>query len=174
MDKKTLRQQIRQLKKLYTPEQLAAQSEIIMGKMAQHPDFIQAKTVMLYASLADEVQTLAFIRRWVSKKNIILPTVVGNDIVPVAVTRDSLLTEGDFHILEPAGNTYKGSIDLIVVPGMAFDVQGHRLGRGRGYYDRFLCQYPTAKKIGICFDFQFVQAVPTESFDQIMDEVVTL
>ena len=65
-----------------------------------------------------------------------------------------------------------GEIDLIIVPGVAFDAQCHRLGRGRGFYDRLLSSLH-APKIGICFDFQLVPSVPVESFDHPMDHVVT-
>lgn len=173
-DKKSLRQLIRKLKKEHTPEQLSAQSEIIMDKLASHPDFARAQRVMLYASLPDEVQTLAFLDKWKSLKKIILPTVVGDDIIPVELTADSQMVEGDFHILEPENHPYAGSLDLIVVPGMAFDKAGHRLGRGRGYYDRFLIKYPDVKTIGICFDFQFLESIPTEPHDRVVDEVITL
>ena len=171
--KQELRQRIRQLKKEHTPEQLARQSEAIMAKLETHPDFVAARVVMLYSSLPDEVQTQAFIQKWRSQKRIVLPTVVGDDIIPVELDEGTQFAEGDFHIMEPQNHPYTGSFDLIVVPGMAFDAAGHRLGRGRGYYDRFLCQHPQVKKIGLCFDFQKVPTVPTEPFDIVMDEVLS-
>jgi len=174
MNKNILRQQIRQLKKDHTPEQLAAQSETILSKLIQHPDFQNAKIIMLYASLPDEVQTIDFLKEWKTQKRIILPTVVGDDIIPVEMSDDGSMKEGDFHILEPQNHPYTGTFDLIVVPGTAFDHQGHRLGRGKGYYDRFLCHYPDVKKIGLCFDFQLVNEVPSEPHDIIMDEVISL
>ena len=174
VDKKSLRQQIRTRKKEHSFEQLKSQSEIILGKLEQHTDFVRAHRVMLYASLPDEVQTLSFLDKWKKRKQIILPTVVGDDIIPVELTADSQMVEGDFHILEPENHPYSGSLDLIVVPGMAFDKAGHRLGRGRGYYDRFLIKYPDVKTIGICFDFQLLESIPTESHDRVVDEVITL
>lgn len=173
MDKKELRQHIRQLKREHSVEELERQSKIIMQKLAVHPSFQKAERVMLYASLPDEVQTLDFLTEWKSKKAIILPTVVGDDIIPVALKNDSRMVEGDFHILEPEEKPYDGALDLIVVPGMAFDPNGHRLGRGKGYYDRFLTKYPDVKTIGICFDFQFLPEIPTEPHDKIIDEVIT-
>lgn len=128
---------------------------------------------MLYASLPDEVQTLDFLNEWKSQKQIILPTVVGNDIIPVELTTDCSMTEGDFHILEPENNPYNGPLDLIVVPGMAFDRNGHRLGRGKGFYDRFLIKYPDVKTIGICFDFQLLEEIPVEPHDRVVNEVLT-
>ena len=173
MDKSTLRKEIRARKKSCSLEQLEAESVRIMQKLAEHPDFQRAEIVMLYASLPDEVQTLDFIEKWRTLKRIILPTVVGDDIIPVELAAGSGMVEGDFHILEPENNPYEGKLDLIVVPGMAFDRQGHRLGRGKGYYDRFLIKYPEVKTIGICFSFQLLDEVPAEPHDQVIDEIIS-
>ena len=174
MDKKELRAHIKTLKKQHTKEQLLAQSNQIMAKLEQHPDFIKADKIMLYSALPDEVQTQAFLEKWHLEKTIILPTVVGDDIIPVAFGKDTRFAVGDFNILEPQNEPYTGDFDLIIVPGVAFDRQGNRLGRGRGYYDRFLSQHLDVKRIGICFDFQLVDEVPAESFDIRMDEVLSL
>ena len=138
MGKKELRTQIKALKKLHTKEQLMEQSERIMAKLEQHPDFIKAEKVMLYNALPDEVQTLDFLEKWHLRKKIILPTVVGDDIVPVEYAKETTFAVGDFNILEPQNEPYNGDFDLIIVPGVAFDNKGNRLGRGKGYYDRFL------------------------------------
>jgi 5-formyltetrahydrofolate cyclo-ligase len=84
------------------------------------------------------------------------------------------LAEGAFHIMEPAGEPFCDyeRIDVVLVPGMAFDAAGRRLGRGRGYYDRFLAAHPHVYKIGVCFPFQRVAEVPAEPHDVVMDEVV--
>ena len=63
-------------------------------------------------------------------------------------------------------------LDVVLIPGVAFDAAGHRLGRGRGYYDRFLAAYPYIYKIGVCFDFQKVAEVPTDEHDMLVDEVI--
>ena len=174
VDKRALRAQIKVLKKQHTKEQLQEQSERILAKLEQHPDFVKAERVMLYSALPDEVQTQAFLEKWHLKKTIILPTVVGDDIIPVEYGKDTAFAVGDFNILEPQNEPYMGGFDLIVVPGVAFDRQGNRLGRGKGYYDRFLCKHMEVKRIGICFDFQLVDEVPAEPFDIQMDEVLTV
>ena len=66
------------------------------------------------------------------------------------------------------------SIELVVVPGMAFDKQGHRLGRGKGYYDRLLPKLTNAYKLGVCFPYQYIEEVPTDEHDIRMDEVLTI
>ena len=174
MDKKELRAQIKALKKQHTKEQLQEQSEQILAKLEQHPDFVNAEKVMLYNALPDEVQTLNFLQKWHLRKKIILPTVVGDDIVPVEYAKETTFAVGDFNILEPQNEPYSGDFDLIVVPGVAFDRKGNRLGRGKGYYDRFLSQHLDVKRIGICFDFQMVDEVPAEPFDIRMDVVISL
>lgn len=174
MSKPELRNHIKQLKKQHTKEQLIEQSSRILEKLENNEAFIQAEKVMLYNSLPDEVQTQAFLQKWSSRKQIILPTVVGDDIVPVEMTPDADFVVGDFNILEPKNEPYQGDFDLIVVPGVAFDKKGNRLGRGRGYYDRFLCQYMNVPRIGICFDFQWLDEIPAEPNDIAMNEVISL
>ena len=174
MDKKELRLHIKTLKKQHSKDELKRQSELILEKLENHKSFIEAKTVMLYSSLPDEVQTHDFLAKWRNEKKIILPTVVGDDIIPVELTKDTDFAIGDFNILEPQNEAYTGTYDLIVIPGVAFDKNGNRLGRGKGYYDRFLCKHLEVKRIGICFDFQFVDEVPTEDNDIKMHEVLTI
>lgn len=174
MDKKELRSHIKALKRQHTKVSLIEQSSLILNKLESHKDFIEAKTVMLYSSLPDEVQTIGFIEKWRHKKRIILPTVVGDDIIPVELTDDTDFAIGDFNILEPQNNPYNGSYDLIIVPGVAFDKDGNRIGRGKGYYDRFLSKHMDIKRIGICFDFQLIEEVPTEDNDIRMHEIISI
>lgn len=169
-----MRAHIKALKKQHSKEQLAEQSERIMAKLELHPDFAKAHKIMLYNALPDEVQTQAFLEKWHLRKQIVLPTVVGDDIIPVEYAANTDFAVGDFNILEPQNEPYTGKFDLIIVPGVAFDRSGNRLGRGRGYYDRFLSQHLSVKRIGICFDFQLVDEVPSEPFDIKMDEVISL
>lgn len=170
--KPELRSIIRLMKKSRFPDELNEMSRQIMSKLERHPAFKKAQKILLYASLPDEVRTLEFIEKWRSRKQIVLPTVRGDDIIPVALNPDTPFVIGDFNILEPDSAPYTGDFDLIVVPGMAFDAQGNRLGRGKGYYDRFLAQHAHVPAIGVCFDFQKVPHVPTEKTDFRMSEIV--
>ncbi len=174
MDKKELRAHIKSLKKQHSKESLSEQSKLILDKLEKHRLFIEAETVMLYSSLPDEVQTHDFLQKWRNEKKIILPTVVGDDIIPVELSKETDFAVGDFNILEPQNEPYEGCYDLIVVPGVAFDRNGNRIGRGKGYYDRFLCKHLDVKRIGICFDFQLVAEVPTEDNDIKMNEIISL
>lgn len=138
----------------------------------------EAQTIMAYYSLPDEVNTHALIDELVAEgKTVLLPKVTGADTMELRrYTGRADLQEGAYHILEPVGEPFTdlSAIDLILVPGLAFDAAGHRLGRGRGYYDRFLHSKnrPYYVKIGVCFDFQKVDEVPVDAHDIAMDKVV--
>ena len=138
----------------------------------------EAQTIMAYYSLPDEVNTHALIDELVAEgKTVLLPKGMGADTMELRrYTGRADLQEGAYHILEPVGEPFTdlSAIDLILVPGLAFDAAGHRLGRGRGYYDRFLHSKnrPYCVKIGVCFDFQKVDEVPVDAHDIAMDKVV--
>jgi len=147
------------LKKQHTKEQLLEQSEKIMAKLERHPDFVAAHKVMLYSALPDEVQTQAFLEKWHLKKTIILPTVVGDDIIPVEYAKDTSFAVGDFNILEPQNEPYKSGFDLIVVPGMAFDRRRSarraiRHPHGRGNFTiKHGISFPLRRSVPIFFLF---------------------
>lgn len=151
------------------------QSAEILTALEAHPTFKAADTILLYHSLKDEVDTHTFIQKWSKEKNILLPVVMGEDLELRRYTGPQDLAVGSYGILEPTGEivTSYVSIDLIIVPGVAFDKLGHRLGRGKGYYDRLLPKIPQAYKIGICFPFQLLEEIPAEPFDICMDEILT-
>lgn len=174
-DKKALRQTMRERKKQHTPDELMTLSQQVLLAVEQHPRFAESKVVCIYYSLPDEVFTHQFIEKWHTHKTILLPTVEGDDILLKPYEGASHMAKGYYNIDEPTGNalfTDFDSIDLILVPGMAFDAEGNRLGRGKGYYDRFLPKLTRSYNIGICFPFQKVERVPHEPFDKPMDEVI--
>ena len=171
--KKELRQHIRTLKSRYTHEQLDEMSCSIISQLIAHPLFKRAKTVLLYHSISDEVNTHDLINEAIKSKTVLLPTVVGEELELHSYTTFSNTHKGSFDIIESDGPLFTDyqSIDLAVIPGMAFDVMGNRLGRGKGYYDRLLpkLQCPL---IGICFPFQFIENIPIEPHDKKVDFVI--
>lgn len=172
--KKLLRKQIRAAKTIQEPHTLTANSRILLNQIEQHPHFIAARTILLYHSLSDEVQTHDFIEKWYTQKKILLPVVQGDELELRHYTGKECLSAGSFQIEEPQGEPYTDfqEIELSIIPGMSFDKQGNRLGRGKGYYDKLLPKL-TSYNIGICFDFQARENIPTEPFDRRMDEVWT-
>lgn len=177
LPKQQLRQAIRQRKQQYSAEQREAWSKEIEQELLSHPRLQAARVVMLYYALPDEVDTRHLVDTLLKEgKTVILPKCVDKKhIEPRQYTGPDDLAEGIYDLLEPVGKPYRDldSIELIIVPGMSFDSKGHRLGRGRGYYDRFLVQVPQAYKIGVCFDFQRVEQVPVDDNDRVMDEIIS-
>ena len=147
-----------------------------LTKLSRHPRLAEARIVLLYSALPDEVPTLPLLNRLTTEgKTVLLPRVVSDtDMELRRYTGPNDLEPGAFGIMEPTGELFTDYdlIDVAVVPGMAFDREGHRLGRGKGYYDRFLALLPHIYKIGICFPFQLVDKVPADAHDMLMDEVV--
>ena len=177
MSKQNLRQEMKQRKKAYGSEQLRRMSQPIIEALLAHPRLMSAHTILLYASLADEVNTHELINTLLQQgKTLLLPVVVDDHTMKICrYTHDTNVGHGSFGIMEPQAEAFTDyeQIDLILVPGMAFDRHGHRLGRGKGYYDRFLSQAKDCYKIGVCFTFQLVDEVPTDEHDVRMDEVIT-
>lgn len=176
LSKVDVRLVIKQRNKCLSEAEREAQSAFVLSRLANHPHFKATQTVMLFSSLPDEVNTHAFIRKWAKTKRIVLPVVKGDDIMLRLFTSEEDMKTGAFGISEPTGLTFDklDEIDLIIVPGMAFDKEGHRLGRGKGFYDRFLSQpnIMSTYKIGICLPHQLLEAIPTEAHDITMNEVI--
>jgi len=145
-------------------------------KLEQHPSFQEAKHVLMYWAMADEMPTREFILKWYQHKKIYLPVVKGDDLEIYLFEGEESLVAGEIYgIPEPAGKRLQDEsmIELVIVPGVAFDLQNNRMGRGAGYYDRILKRLPETKKVGVAFDFQMIDEVPVEPHDIPMDVVIT-
>ncbi len=176
MDKKELRKQIRAAKKAVPFCEKCSRSIPIMQQVEQLPQFRDAQTILLYWSMEDEVQTHDFVNRWYQQKTLLLPCVDGDDLRLRQYTGPDCLKEGEqFGIGEPTGPEFTdlNSVQMNIVPGVAFDRHNNRMGRGRGFYDRLLKSTPNAYKVGVAFNFQMVELVPTEEFDVPMNAVIT-
>ena len=176
MDKKELRKQIKALKKQYSLEQKIEMSRPLWEELEGKAIFRDARTVLLYWSMDDEVFTRDYVCKWAGEKTVLLPCVKGDVLELRVFTGMESMQPGEaFGILEPVGELYTDydAIDLIVVPGVAFDRRGNRLGRGRGYYDKILKETHIARKVGICFGFLLVEEVPVDELDVRMDFVIS-
>lgn len=177
MLKAELRKNIRERKRQFTSKMLGELSLMLINKLLENDKIKEANTILMYYSMPDEVNTHQVVDTLVALgKKVLLPVVINGEELEIREYKDKndLKVGIAYHIMEPVGEKYNDykNIDVAVVPGMSFDDNGNRLGRGKGYYDRFLKQIPQAYKIGICFNFQKVKAVPTEKTDIKMDEVI--
>lgn len=157
-----------------TEQQRREASERIFAAVEQLPTFDSAEVVALFASLPDEPCTDAFIAEWHGRKRIVLPRIEGEVMHFYDYSPESMQS-GSFGIAEPQGAQAcnPADIDLMVVPGVAFTTEGLRLGRGKGFYDRYLSQEGfRATTIGVCFAEQIVDSLPHEPHDKRVKKVV--
>lgn len=173
MQKKELRKLIRQRKAEHTAEEKAEMSARICRQVLTDPHWAKANTVFLYHALTDEVDTTMLIDAAMHEgKTVLLPVIDGDDL-RLKIHTGATQT-GSYSIQEPIGEEFTcyKEIALAIVPGMAFDKKGNRLGRGRGFYDRTLPKLAEAYKIGLCFPFQFLESIPSEAYDIKMDAIL--
>lgn len=171
--KTALRKEIRARLKEMTPEQCKKESDCIWQQLCDESAFKEAKTILLYWSLDNEVDTHAFIEEWCDKKTILLPVVNGDTLDLKVYEGIETMKEGAYGILEPTGAIWTdfNKIDLCIIPGVAFDKSGHRMGHGKGYYDRLL-EHLKTEKIGVCYSTQIVEEIPTDPWDKEMSAVI--
>lgn len=171
--KKSIRKEIRQKKLLYSSNELDFISSIICKKVMQLEQIKSSQTILIYNSLPDEVQTSLLFTLKEEGKKIILPVVAG-DILILKEYIPGKLSVGYMNILEPTQEETINpkEIDLAIIPGVAFDKECNRLGRGKGYYDKLL-PHTNCTKVGICYQFQVVENIPTDVNDIKMDMVIT-
>lgn len=172
-EKNEIRYKMKQLRVVMPESSRRSAAEEVFDRLEKTAAFLLADRIMMYHSLPDELYTHDFLRKWAGKKRFYLPRVNGVDL-EVLPYEESRLELGSFHIEEPTGNdvTDPSEIELVVVPAVAYDRKGKRLGRGKGFYDRFL-QNTKATKIGVGYDFQLVDELPSEPHDVPMDIVIT-
>lgn len=149
-----------------------ARSVLLRKKVFLNQYYINANVFMSFNSLLDEVSMKELNEIIAEKNQLFLPRINGCDIEVVEYT-GKWKQEAKYGIWEPLGPCLKdfSVIDVIFVPGVAFDNKNNRLGRGKAYYDRFLPK-TRARKIGVCFVEQFVEALPINKLDVLMDEVL--
>jgi len=140
------------------------------------PEIREAEWVYGYMSLSWETGTRELLWRLLeAKKRVALPRVSGRDMAFYEIRGMEDLAEGAYHILEPSEDCPLASCEdaVLLVPGMAFTKDGNRLGKGGGYYDKFLDREPAHRTAALAYEFQMVERIPTEEHDKTVDKVVT-
>ncbi len=172
-DKQALRKEMKRRKLAIEPKLRAAWSGQICQTIEALPEFSKARHILLYHALPDEVNTADMLDRWGNEKQLYLPLVVG-DTLSIHPYNPNCLQQGAFGIWEPKESEAVDPevLDWIIVPGVAFDEQLNRLGRGKGYYDRLL-SHTYAHKVAIAYELQVCNHIPVEPHDIGMDILIT-
>ncbi len=173
MNKKELRKSITAQKLRLREEQIQAASQVLCRQLEAHPLYREASSVYLYLSYNQEVRTEPLIQKAREDgKRVAVPKILDGDMVFLWLEEDTVIAPGYKGIPEPvAGLPADDPHALVLLPGLAFDREGHRIGYGGGFYDRFLAAeaHPT---VALCFAFQLVDSLPVEAHDIPADAVL--
>lgn len=167
MEKAALRQIIRAKKRAMTPDAIATASENLARQLYRHPAYQAASAIFGYLSYNQEVRTLPILRQaQLDGKRVAVPKVIGDTMIFVWLDDLDDIAPGYQGIPEPLDDTPADCPDaLVLMPGLAFDRAGHRLGYGGGFYDKFLAREPNHPTLALCYAFQLVDQVETEAHD---------
>ena len=174
MDKKTLRREIGRRKRAMTPQEIEEKSAALAEKLFACPQYQAARTIYGYLPYNQEVRTVPMLARALADgKQVAVPKVFGDEMRFIVLSDLSRVAPGFAGIPEPVddGPEAHDPQALVLMPGLAFDTQGRRIGYGGGFYDRFLAQEPHPT-VAMCYDFQMRTDLPTEEFDIPVDLVL--
>lgn len=175
MDKRELRRQIREQKRAMTPEEIESASQKLKEIFLETEQYRVAKTVYGYLPYNQEVRTVPILEQALADgKQVAVPKVYGDEMRFIYLNDLTRVAVSDFGIPEPVedGPVADDPTALVLMPGLAFDKEGHRIGYGGGFYDKFLAEEPEHPTIALCYTFQVVNELPTEEFDIPVDQVL--
>ncbi len=175
MNKQELRRSIREQKRAMSQEEILRRSEILAKRFARCPAYQAAKTIYGYLPYNQEVRTVPMLRQALEEgKRVAVPKVYGDEMKFIYLDDLSQVAKGYAGIPEPIadGPVAEDGTALVLMPGLAFDRQGHRIGYGGGFYDKFLAREPGHPTVALCYDFQVVEHLDTEEFDIPVDIVI--
>ena len=175
MDKKELRAQIRTKKRAMTPHQVEACSETLAELFREHPLYQRAKSIYGYLPYNQEVRTVPILEQALRDgKQVAVPKVFGDTMRFILLPDLSRVAAGYAGIPEPVDDGPEAADPhaLVLMPGLAFDREGHRIGYGGGFYDRFLAEEPEHPTVALCYSFQLFPHLDVEAFDVPVDLVL--
>lgn len=174
-EKKVIRKKVFAARKAHTDQQIDDWSRKIAETVTALPEYSNSRRILAYADYNHEVMTKYIIEAaWNDGKEVAVPKVVGQDMVFYKLTDFAQLEKGYFGIPEPArGEIVQWEEALMIMPGVAFDRQNHRVGYGGGFYDRFLEKHPYITRVAVAFEFQMMSEVPVEPTDISPEIIVT-
>ena len=175
MDKAQLRKEIREKKRAMTEDDIDLRSRRLCEKFIQSDAYRQAETIYGYLPYNQEVCTWdALSKAMAEGKRVAVPKVCGDEMKFIYITDFSQIATGYCGIPEPITDepVAEDKTALVLMPGLAFDREGHRIGYGGGFYDRFLSDEPDHPTLALCYNFQVKDSLPTEEFDIPVDTVI--
>ena len=176
MDKKELRAQIRAKKRAMTSAQIEACSEKLAALFRAHPLYKAAKSIYGYLPYNQEVRTVPMLRQaQLDGKRVAVPKVYGDTMKFLWLDDLSAVAPGAYNIPEPIADEPEADDEtaLVLMPGLAFDPEGHRCGYGGGFYDKFLAAHPSHPTLALCYGFQMFDHLDVDAHDIPVDAVLS-
>ena len=169
-----LRAIVEQRRRMLTKEEVETDSARIIAQIEQMSVFREAKVVLIYYPVHNEVDLRPLLNKYCDQKTFLLPVTHRHSMEVRPYDGEDMMRKGRLGVPEPQTETYKGHIDLMIIPGVVFDRHRHRIGRGGGYYDKFLSKHLSTTTIGVCYDFQLKKhTVPHHLHDLKVSRLVT-
>ena len=175
MNKQQLRQAIRQRKRAMTQEEIEDRSRSLCEKFLKSDDYRCCTCLYGYLPYNQEVRTWPILHQALADgKKVAVPKVYGDEMKFIYLTDLTQVAAGYAGIPEPIADdpVAEQQDALVLMPGLAFDPQGHRIGYGGGFYDKFLSREPKHPTVALCYEFQMVDHLETEQFDIPVDTVI--
>lgn len=176
--KEELRKEIKQKRRKLRKEEQRKKSKQIKEKLFSLKEYKEANTILFYVSYNGEVYTHDMIKEALENKIVVVPiSNVDDKTLNLSILKHfNDLETGSYGILEPKKDFIKeinfDEIDIVIVPGVAFDINGNRMGHGKGYYDKLL-EKTKVTTVGLCFEFQLFEKIPTDNHDKPVNIIIT-
>lgn len=172
MKKEDLRKEYHQIRN--SIEDKITKDTIIFNKVINNQKILTSKSILIYVSLKEEIDTINLIKHFLNNKKVAVPKIENNQMNFYYITSLFDLKPGYFNILEPTTNNMVTDFTntICITPGICFSKDGYRIGYGKGFYDKFLSQNKIPS-IGLCYKECLIDYIPTNKYDQKVDEVIT-
>jgi 5-formyltetrahydrofolate cyclo-ligase len=171
--KEKIRKELLEKRNSLSTYEILEKSNIILDKLYRLEEFSKANRIACYISFGSEVYTHGLIKEYSKKKELLVPFIKNGEIFLARINSWEELESGAYGILQPKDPKIEsGDMDIIIIPGIAFDENGNRIGYGKGYFDRLLKKIPS-KRIAIAYDFQVLKNILNQEHDVRMDMIIT-
>ncbi len=173
--KKDIRKRVLEKRNFITREEWEEKSRRIYEKVIAHPFFLSADSIYCYIDYRNEVGTKSIIKKaWELRKKVAVPFISDGQMSFCYINRFEDLKEGYCGIMEPYQMPLaKDEAPLVIMPGAAFDSDRHRIGYGKGFYDKYLGEKPSSHTLALAFEFQMTDGIPADPYDICPEQIIT-
>lgn len=177
-EKVKIRGKLLKFRRQMSESERVARSKKIAARLENLKEFKEANHVLFYYSVTGEADTRELIEKYIGLKQLYLPVVLGKNQLAAVPVKKPLDLRLDYEgmpapAVSDVNALHDKEIEIVIVPGVAFDKKGNRIGRGKGYYDRYLQKCHKVLRIGLAFEEQVLETLPKDPYDETVDFIIT-